>query len=470
MGIDLGTSSVKMILRGLDGAAVKIKEPYDEPSPAGWQRAVKKSLAGLDLSRVAAIGLSSQVGTYIIDGREVIGWDDRKGAQELEEIQKRYGRELFMEEISMPHPNIISYPLPRLIYIAKHYPGVEKVCQPKDFLCEMLTGNCVTDPYSWRGLANLSTGRYSGKFLDEIGFPVQKLPQLTGVLEPAGSTREIPLDGKYGTEGETSAAVSTKEIPLDGKRLPAGIPVFTGLNDFFASLLGMGAYREGELFDITGTSEHIGVIEPAVNLDTALVSGPYLSGNAHYGVTASSGASLDFGLRMFGLREAAWEQVLKNNPPIFLPYLNGERAPIWDPDARGMCFGIHGSCQKADMAYSVLEGVVFSLYHIYESMGMPKADRMRVSGGAAANHTLNELKAELFGVPVLVPEETDTSALGAWMAAAVGLGWFSDFGCAIQNVCKIKEIIKPCGRYQELLKERFAVYKTLYPIMKAKGK
>lgn len=91
---------------------------------------------------------------------------------------------------------------------------------------------------------------------------------------------------------------------------------------------------------------------------------------------------------------------------------------------------------------------------------------MRVCGGASANHTLNALKAELFGVPVLVPEETDTSALGAWMAAAAGLGWFTDFSGAIEKVCKIKETVEPCGRYQERLKERFAVYKKLYPAIK----
>lgn len=203
LGIDLGTSSVKMILRAYDGDALKIKERYDEPSPAGWRRAVKKALAGLDLGSVAAIGLSSQVGTYIIDGREVIGWEDRKGVEELGALRERFGREVFMEEISMPHPNIISYPLPRLHYIQKQYPGAEKVCQPKDFLCEMLTGNCVTDPYSWRGLANLRTGRYSRKLLDEIGFSVHKLPRIAGILESAGTT---------------------KEIPLEGNLLPAGIP------------------------------------------------------------------------------------------------------------------------------------------------------------------------------------------------------------------------------------------------------
>ncbi|HCT93026.1 MAG TPA: hypothetical protein DF613_16830, partial [Lachnospiraceae bacterium] len=116
-----------------------------------------------------------------------------------------------------------------------------------------------------------------------------------------------------------------------------------------------------------------------------------------------------------------------------------------------------------DMAYAVLEGVVFSLYHIYSCMGMPRADVMRVSGGASANRTLNEMKAELFGVPVLVSEETDTSALGAWMTAAVGMGWFSGFGEATERNCGIKEVIKPGGRYQEILRRRFTVYKDLYP-------
>lgn len=446
LGIDLGTSSVKMILKSYDGAAVKVKEGYEETTPAGWRNAVKKALAGLDLTCLAAIGLSSQVGTYIINGKDVIGWGGKEGTEELEEIRKCYSRELFLEEISMPHPNIISYPIPRLMYIKKHYPDVQKVCQPKDFLYEMLTGKCVTDHYSWRGLANLISGQYSQKLLDGIGFSAQKLPELKGVL----------------------AAAYTKEIPLDGNVLPSGIPVFTGMNDFFASLLGMGVYKTGNLFDITGTSEHLGVTEPSVNLDTELVSGPYLSGNVHYGVTASSGASLHFCMRMFGQMEIAPKEMLKNNPPIFLPYLNGERAPIWDPDARGLFYGIHGACEKGDMAYAVLEGVVFSLCHIYEYMGRPRANMMRVSGGAASNHTLNELKAEMFGVPVLVPEETDTSALGAWMAAAVGLGWFTDFEDAIGQVCKTKEIIKPCGRYQKILQQRFEIYKELYPAVKGR--
>ncbi len=146
-----------------------------------------------------------------------------------------------------------------------------------------------------------------------------------------------------------------------------------------------------------------------------------------------------------------------------MPYLNGERAPIWNADARGMFFGIGSECKKSDMAYAILEGVAFSLYHIYECMEKPFVRSIRVSGGAAVNDTLNQLKAELFDVPLFVMEENDTSALGAYMIAAVGIKWFENFDEAREQVCKVKEVIKPCGKYKRILKKRFAVYKKLYP-------
>lgn len=445
LGIDLGTSSVKILLKYGDHTTVKVREGYEEHTPSGWWKAVKKALSGLNLNGLAAIGLSSQVGTYIVDGKEVLAWSGKEGAKELADLKEIFGRELFLKEISMPHPNLISYPLPRLMYIKKHWPKVEKVCQPKDFLCEMLTGTCVTDPYSWRGLANLSEYRYSRKLLELIGFPLHKLPGMRTPTELAGYTKEISLKGNV---------------------LPEGIPVFVGMNDFFASLLGMGVLEIGELFDISGTSEHLGVVETNVNPDTDLVSGPYLSGNVHYGVTASAGVSLGYGMELFGFEEVDPARNLRNRPPVFLPYLNGERAPIWDADARGMFFGIHGECGKSDMAYGVMEGVLFSLYHIYECMGSPPISSMHVSGGAAANPVLNQMKAELFRVPVLVPEERDTSALGACMTAAVGLGRCADFAEAVRQNVRIRECIKPCNQYQTLLKQRFEIYKELYPATK----
>ncbi len=445
LGIDLGTSSVKVLQRYIDGTVVKAKATYDEISHDAWWKAIKHALAGLQLEDVVAIGLSSQVGTYIVDDRDVISWNCSIGSEELEQIRNAYSTEDFVEEISMPHPNIVSYPIPRLLYIKKQYPNVQRVCQPKDFICEKLTGNWVTDPYSWRGLANLETKEYSRKFLNVIGIEKEVLPEIVDYMDMAGYTVGIELEDNL---------------------LPKGIPVYIGLNDYFASLLGMGIENVGDMFDISGTSEHLGIIEDFINMDTKMVSGPYLNANVHYGVTASSGASLDFGLRLVEDGYVKLEEMQKHQPPIFLPYLNGERAPIWDANAKGMFFGITAKCTKEDMMYSVMEGVVFSLYHIYESMGKPKATKMKIAGGAAVNQTINQLKAEMFEIPVAVLVENDTSALGAALVAATGIGWFENLKNAIAKVCKIKEHIEPTGEYKAWLENRFAIYKELYPAVK----
>lgn len=464
LGIDLGTSSVKVLQRYADGTVIKSKRSYKEVRPAAWWNAVCGALSEMTLQDVEAIGLSSQVGTYIIDGQDVIGWDCGIGAEELTQIKKQYRKELFLKEISMPHPEIISYPIPRLKYIRKHYPDAKKICQPKDFICEQLTGNWVTDPYSWRGLANLNRKKYSTYFLKAIGLTEDHLPEMIDDTALAGYTRERMLyivDGKDTGEYTGEAQKKHRDAVL-----PAGIPVYVGLNDYYASLLGMGIQNVGDMFDISGTSEHLGVIEHSVNVDTELVSSPYLYNNVHYGVTASSGVSLDFGLQFCENRRIVLEVEQKRNPPIFLPYLNGERAPIWDADARGMFFGISAGCSQKDMTYAVMEGVVFSLYHIYESMGKPDAAMMRIAGGAAVNPVLNQLKAEMFGIPAAVMEEKDTSALGAAIIASVGAGWYADFREAAAVLCKIKEQIEPAGTYRGWLEKRFSIYKKLYPAVK----
>lgn len=445
LGIDLGTSAVKILQRFKDGQVVKEKEPYQEISPKGWWEAISRAMRRMELESVEAIGLSSQVGTYIVDGELVISWNDPIGGEELAELKGTYSQEEFLAEISMPHPNIISYPLPRLLYIKKTYPAFQKVCQPKDFICEKLTGKCMTDPYSWRGLANLNAKTYSKKFLKEMGIAEDMLPQMIDYTEAVGDT--------------------VKDA-VPGSNLKEGVQVYVGLNDYYASLLGMGIWDTGDMFDITGTSEHLGILEEVVNMKTEMVSGPYLRHHVHYGVTGSSGASLDFGLQFSQTGEMDMGETLKHKPPIFLPYLNGERAPIWDGNAKGVYFGIRAGCSKEDMAYAVLEGVTFSLYHIYEKMGQPEAKVMYTAGGAAINRTLGKLKAELFDIPVKILKEHDTSALGACMVAELGVKWHQSVEEALTSSVEVEETLYPTGNYQEILKQRFAVYKELYPTLK----
>lgn len=349
----------------------------------------------------------------------------------------------------MPHPNIVSYPIPRLKYIKEHFEKIDSICQPKDYICEQLTGKRVTDPYSWRGLANLEKKEYSSYFLKELGISPNILPKMVDYADLVGYT---------------------KEILLIKKKMPAGISVFTGLNDYFASLLGMGVQTEGDLFDISGTSEHVGVIQKQLDVNTELVCGPYLNGNVHYGVTASSGASIKFGMRIYENLQIDLDVMKRSNPPIFLPYLKGERAPIWNPEARGVYFGIEEDCTKDMLAYAAMEGVIFSLYHIYETMGKPMANSMKVSGGAAIIPILNQLKAEMFDLPVDVLEENDTSALGAALIAAVKAGWYVDFREATEKNCAVSERIGPSKKYREWMLGRYEIYKELYPALQLQYK
>ena len=445
VGIDLGTSSVKILKKYRNGQIEKFKNTYEEPLPLGWWKSVCNLLEQVNWEDVAAIGLSSQVGTYLINNEEVISWNSEVGKKELDWWKTNYTKEKFVDEISMPHPDIISYPLPRLKYISEHYKDAKRICQPKEYIIENMTGAWVSDWYSWRGLTNLETGQYSSYFLNEIGMAKTLLP-------PLGLPHEI--------------AGYTKEISLGNTILPAGIPVYVGLNDYYAGLLGMGIQTEGQMFDVTGTSEHLGVLQNAIDMNTTLVSGPYLEQMVHYGVTASSGSSIKYALKLFQPTNLNMAEIVKTKPPIFLPYVKGERAPIWNADARGAFFGIEEKCTAEQMAYGVLEGVVFSLYHIYETMRKPDVNTIRISGGAAEIEYLNKLKAEVFGVPVEIVEESDVSGLGACMTAAVGLGWYSDYSKAAEEWVKISHSIDSDGKYQEWFQKRFALYKEFYSDVK----
>lgn len=441
LGIDLGTSSVKIVKKYRDGHIEKLKNTYVEPLPMGWWKSILELLEKIDWKEVVAIGLSSQVGTYLVNDEEVISWNKGVGKEELEWWKTNYSRDKFVEEISMPHPDIISYPLPRLKYIKKHFKNIQKICQPKEYILEKLTGEWVTDACSWRGLANLKTKKYSSFFMQKLSLEEEMLPVIKRFDEMAGYTKELNFKNNV---------------------LPAGIPVYVGLNDYYAGLLGMGVNRIGQMFDVTGTSEHLGVLQREIDINTSLVSGPYIEHMVHYGVTASSGPSIKYGLKLLREQELDLEKIKEEKPPIFLPYVKGERAPVWNADARGVFFGIEENCSMEQMAYSVMEGVVFSLYHIYEIMGKPNMDKITISGGTADIECLNLLKAEMFGVPIEVVEESDVSALGAAMTAAVGLGWSQDYEEITKEWVKVNQRIVPTGNYQEWFEKRFEIYKELY--------
>ena len=470
LGIDLGTSSVKAVLVKNGRTVERSSAAYRTKDPEGWISGVREALSCLTgREEACAVGLSSQTGTYIVNDRYVLPWNGKEGFQELQEIRKRIAGDVFQREIGMNHPELTSYPLPKLLYARRHFGELRSFYQPKDYLCRKLTGNRVSDPCTWRGLADIWKGEYSSFLLDEMGIAKEILPDLYEPQEAAGTVK----------------AQASQELGLR-----KGIPVYTGLNDYFAALLGMGVVNTGDWFDITGTSEHVGCIEDSLRPDSGLISGPYLQGFVHYGVTASTGAALNFGRSVFPM-ELDWDSLTEERirkAPVFRPYLAGRRSPDPDPEAAGSFIGIREGCLGEDMAYAVLEGVAFSLYHIYETIlseadegilrpenrtgsndagrtgdsehisGFRESAGIRVCGGAAVNPVLNHLKAELFGKELWLMEEKDASAFGAALTAMLGEGAIGKLP-DIPAVCRILKVVEPEKRLRDVLLERYRIFR-----------
>jgi len=442
LGIDIGTSSAKGILRSTDGGSFNFKQTYRSNDPNGWTEAIKALIADIRATakrEICAIGFSSQVGTYIVNGKDIIPWHSGVGREELNTLKSVISQEEFEREISMRHPELVSYPLPRLMHIQRLYGKDCEILMPKELLIRDLTGNAVTDVFSMRGIANLENGNYAKDLINKAEIK-QKLPPIKRPTDLAGYVTEEAAK-KYGLKPNT--------------------PVYIGCNDFFAGLLGMGIYNVGDAFDLSGTSEHVGYIGEDINR-YGFVSGKYFIGNCTYGGTKSSGLCCDLAIKNFGIDGIDIDDVLSKAPPIFLPYLNGERAPIFDDEARGVYFGLSNDTDKKALAYSTLEGVVFSLYDIASSMNMPTPKRLICSGGSARDMLMNKLRATLFDCEVIGVCENDSSALGACMLAMVGDGAYKDIREAIEDNVKYTGAIMPEKKYAEILKKRFVIYKEIY--------
>lgn len=433
-GIDVGTSSVKVMTADANGVRKKVRVPYAKEGMEGFAEAIKKAFSLLG-EAYTAVAFSSQTGTWVIDGEKIIPWHSPIGSEELIRVRKSFSSEEFIDAIGMAHPEISSYPLPRLMYIKEHYPEAERVCQLKDEIIFLLTGNYVTDNCTWRGLAGKNG--YSEKLLSFFGIKKEILPKLLTPFDMAGGVTK---------EGEELFGI---------KR---GTKVYVGLNDYYSGLLGMGVTKPGTLFDVTGTSEHIGSVTRHPVREGG-ISSPYFGAYVNYSVTASSGAALSFGSEFFS-SEPDIACAEKNSPPIFLPYLNAMRSPHNDPFARGMFFGISKSTAKGDMAYSVIEGAAFSAYSAYLAIGKNGSDRVLTSGGAAENKMYNMLKASLFGKPFVPAEENDTSALGACITALTAQGVFPDAESAASALCRYKEAVNPVD--MPGLRKRYELFLKLY--------
>jgi sugar (pentulose or hexulose) kinase/mannitol-1-phosphate/altronate dehydrogenase len=478
LGIDIGTSAAKIGLFSETGALLAMaSRAYPtamprpgcfEQSPESWWEAVSHGVREVTRDhlgqKIAAVGMTSQICAPTFVRRDgsplrptMVYWDTR-AHDCVAELYKRIPRETLDKELGIDLPPSPTWPLPRLLWLNRHendtLSQAHALLQPKDYVTFKLTGEFATDVSSSRGLVNLGTGRVATDVLRSLGVRTDLLPRL---VEP------------YGIVGRVSATAAAET------GIEAGVPVMAGFNDFNASALGTGL-RDGDSFDISGTSDHIGTVIPSPTRNCPqLTCAPYIPGlYLLYGVTSCGGGSWDWFRRAHGLR---WEdlaadvaQVSANSEPLlFLPYLLGERAPVWDPRTSGAFVGLRTSHTRGHMARAVLEGVAFSVKQVLDlvetTAGRP-GTALHVSGGAARLALWNQIKASVLDRPIVVNEANLVAARGAAILAAIGSGVYPDYASAIESMTGAAEPVLPDAQLSSRYSRLFCIYKELYPVMK----
>ena len=479
IGVDLGTSAVKLLLMDGEGKIHKIvsKEyPLYFPHP-GWSEQKPKdwfaqSMAGIrelvsecDRSQVAGISFGGQMhGLVALDGedrviRPAILWNDGRTGEETDYLNQKIGQ----DKLSAYTANIAfaGFTAPKLLWMKKHEPEnfakISKIMLPKDYLAYCLSGSFCTDVSDASGmlLLDVKNRRWSGEMLEICGITEEQLPRLYESYEVDGTLKpEI-----------------AEELGLS-----AGVKVIAGAGDNAAAAVGTGTVGDGMCNISLGTSGTIFISSKSFGVDknNALHSFAHSDGHYHLMGCMLSAASCnkwwnedilrtgDFAAEQAGITKLGENQV------FYLPYLMGERSPHNNPDARAMFLGMSMDTTREDMTLAVLEGVVFGLrdsLEVAKSLGI-QIERTKICGGGAKSPLWKKILANIMNLKVDVVESEEGPALGGAMLAAVGCGEYPDVETAAKKIVKVVDTVVPKPELAEKYEERYQKFKKIYPAVK----
>jgi len=249
------------------------------------------------------------------------------------------------------------------------------------------------------------------------------------------------------------------------------IPVVCGGSDFVAAILGAGVVRPGQACNRSGTSDGINVCTLAKVADGRLMSyghpvKPFWNLS---GIVSTTGKAIEWAAGLLGVESYGdFFALARSARPgaggvVFLPYLAGERAPVWDPEARGVLCGLGLSAGRAELARATLEGVNFAVRDIVEIMEEAGAavDELRVAGAAAGNDLLSQIKADITGKPVIAPAQLETELLGLAAIGACALGAHASFAEAATAFARAGRTFTPCAQVARMYAETFEKYRRM---------
>jgi xylulokinase len=465
--VDIGTSAFKSALYGFDGecraaAAAPLsfvsREGRHEAAPDQWVRAFEECCRRLGpLGDVEALVISGNGPSLVpVTGDETGGlrpeaaaarlWLDRRAAEEAAAVSALVG--------GFVDPGFF---LPKALWIKNREPGLyEKVRRflfCPEYLAYALTGEART-VFPAEGL---DRWYWDGGLLEKLALDPAKFPPF---IAP----------------GDTIGALLPEAVKLFGFSKP--VPVIAGGPDFFAAILGSGTARPGDACDRSGSSEGINVCTEKRIADPRLMDygHPVKPWWNLSGIISTTGKAIDRVMAILGLEPGAYgdffalaaEAAPGAGGLIFLPYLAGERAPLWDPRARGVFMGLDLDSGRAELARSTAEGICFAIrdvISVMEEAGAP-VRKLRLSGGPAASGFLNQLKADVSGREVLEPEARDAELLGNACTGAAALGKYASAGEAAAALVKTVRIYHPDMKKAGLYEKIFTRYRELYVSLK----
>ena len=482
LGLDLGTTGARAVLADVTGTTLAVHEvPYElqtprpgwaEQSPEAWEQAAFEALAAV-ASRagrpedVRAIGLTGQMhGLTLLDRaqrplREAILWCDLRTGPERRELEATLGVPTLIRHTgNLP---LEGFQAPKIVWVRSHEPRVldrtAHVLLPKDFIRLRLSGECWTDvsDASGTGYFDSATRLWSNEMLEALQIDPAWLPEI----------RESP-----------HAAGRLTPVAANRLGLRPGIPIAAGAGDQPAGAVAAGIVEEGDAAVTIGTS---GVVFAAASVYAAAPDGRVQVGAHalpqrwyHMGVTQAAGLSLRW-LRDTFAPNTPYTQLLppaERSPAgsrglLWLPYLQGERTPHLDVDARGALVGLTTAHGRADVVRAVLEGVAFSLRdaaRAIEGVGAPM-HRFKLAGGGARSRLWQQIVADVFDAPMRVEPEGRGPAFGAALLGAVAAGLFQSVDEAVHHTAAPCATVDPSAAGVSALKAAYARYRDLYPAL-----
>ena len=481
IGVDLGTSAVKLLLMEGNGKIVNIvsKEyPLSFPHP-GWSEqnpedwltqsvaGIRELVADVDKSQVAGISFGGQMhGLVVLDEKDqvirpAILWNDGRTFKEVDYLNEVIGK----EKLSQLTANIAfaGFTAPKLLWMRNNEPEkfekIAKIMLPKDYLAYMLTGVHCTDVSDASGmlLFDVEHKCWSKEMLEICGVREDQMAKIFESYEAVGTLKP---------EMAEALGLSEKVIVAAGAGDNAAAAVGTGTVGAGGCNISLGT--SGTLFI---SSDHFGV-DP----HNALHAFAHADGCYHLMGCMLSAASCNkwWMEDIVGTSDYAGNQApisddkLGNNHVYFLPYLMGERSPINDTNARGTFVGMTMDTSRADMTQAMLEGVAFAIrdsFEVAKSLGIT-IERSKICGGGAKSPLWKKIMANVLNVKLDILESEQGPGMGGAMLAAVACGEYASVEECCDKLVKVVETVEPDPAIAARYEERYQKYRLIYPALK----